>query len=100
MAKQNLTNESEGTAVTLPTQPETVIYCGPTLPRAKLITMSVFKNGLPDYVKQQISVCQEIGKLIVPVGDLVEMKSRVDTKGTEENRLYQVILSSRGGGDE
>lgn len=76
---------------------ETVVYCGPTLPRAKLISMSVFKNGLPDYVKRQIETCPEIGRLIVPVEELVEMKKQIAIKGTEENRLYQVVFSTRGG---
>lgn len=76
---------------------ETVIYCGPTLPRAKLVSMSVFKNGLPEYVQRQIEACPEIDKLIVPISSLAETRTLIGVRGTEENRLYQAISSARGG---
>ncbi|GHV50420.1 hypothetical protein FACS1894216_02580 [Synergistales bacterium] len=78
------------------TQPsEPLVYCGPTLPRAKILTMSVYKNGLPDHVTALVQEKPEIGKLIVPVSMMSGARKRTDTPGTEEHRLYHAILSSR-----
>jgi hypothetical protein len=73
---------------------EPVIYCGPTLPR-KLVSMSVYRNGLPANVAALAGETPEIARLIVPVSRLSETRKRAETPGTEENRLYQAILGSR-----
>lgn len=75
--------------------PETVIYCGPNLPRAQIISASVYRGGLPANITALIEKIPEVGKLIVPVAALDETRRKVATQGTEENRLYQAILAKR-----
>lgn len=74
-----------------------VVYCGPTLPKAQLTAMSVYRGGLPRHVQALVEQTPEIGKLIVPVADLSVMRERTRTPGTEEHRLYNAALSLRGG---
>lgn len=74
-----------------------VIYCGPTLPKAQLVSLSIFRGGLPKYVQDLIAKTPEIGRLIVPVDKLAPTQQRTRTPGTEEHRLYQAILASRRG---
>jgi hypothetical protein len=71
------------------------VYCGPSLPKAKITSKAVFKGGLPKHVIDLIELCPEIGRLTVPVSKFSDTLKRISTKGTEENRLYQVILGSR-----
>ncbi len=74
---------------------EALIYCGPNLPRAKIIINSVYRNGLPPNIAALVEKIPEIGKLLVPVSALNETRKRIATQGTEENRLYQAILAKR-----
>ncbi|MDR3280942.1 MAG: hypothetical protein LBT23_10550 [Synergistaceae bacterium] len=75
---------------------EPLVYCGPSLPGARLVTMSVFKGGLPPRVTALIEGKPEIGRMIVPASRVHETRSRASIQGTEENRLYQAILTTRG----
>lgn len=84
--QQPLVNESR----------ESVVYCGPSLPRARIISMSVYRGGIPRNIEALIEKIPEVGRLIVPVSRLIEVRQKTATQGTEENRLYQVILSRRG----
>jgi hypothetical protein len=93
MAKKN-NGEAEGRAAGYKAEP--VIYCGPSLPRAKIISMSVYRGGLPGNIEALAGKIPEIGGLIVPVSRLTEVHRRTSVPGTEENRLYQAILSRRG----
>ena len=73
-----------------PQNVEPVIYCGPTLPK-KLISMTIYRGGLPANIEALAKEIPEIRKMIVPVTRLNEMRTKIDTPGTEENRLYQVL---------
>jgi hypothetical protein len=72
-----------------------VIYCGPSIPRANIISMSLYRGGLPKNILALIEKYPEIGHLIVPVTSLAETQQKVSTQGTEENRLYQAIAAQR-----
>jgi hypothetical protein len=92
---ESTANDNAITDSISPPPNEPVIYCGPSLPKAKIIAMVVFRGGLPQNILSLIEKVPEIGKLIVPVSKLNETRKKIETMGTEENRLYQVVLSSR-----
>ncbi|MBR1953286.1 MAG: hypothetical protein IKA32_11940 [Lentisphaeria bacterium] len=74
------TTENTGkTAVETAAKPAT-IYIGQPLPG--LPTYKVFTRGeLPDYVKQMIAENENIGGLIVPVGELQTARQNISKKG-------------------
>ncbi|MDR3353685.1 MAG: hypothetical protein LBO21_01450 [Synergistaceae bacterium] len=78
------------------TSREPLIYCGPSLPRAKIISGSLYRGGLPKNIEALIGKIPEIGRLTVPVSKLAETQRKISEQGTEENRLYQAISSRRG----
>lgn len=71
------------------------IYCGPTLPHGALLAYSVFIGPLPATVEKVIDECPEVGRLIVPVEKLGEVRRRCEISGTEKNRLYKEIKSHK-----
>lgn len=75
--------------------PAPVVYCGPTLPKAQLVAMSIFRGGLPKHVQDLIVKTPEIGRLIVPVEKLATIQGKTRTPGTEEFRLYQAVMTER-----
>jgi hypothetical protein len=74
---------------------EPVIYCGPSVPKGKITSGSLYRGGLPNNIGAMIEKIPEIGKLTVPVSRLAETHRKIAVAGTEENRLYQAILQSR-----
>ena len=76
---------------------EPVVYCGPNIPKGNLLSMSVFRGGLPGNVRRLAEKIPEIGVLIVPVGQLPDVRKKIAEHGSEENRLNQVILAAREG---
>lgn len=86
--------DAAGNAPASPREP--VIYCGPSVPKGKIISGSLYRGGLPKNIEAMIGKIPEIGKLIVPVGKLAETQRKIAVAGTEENRLYQAVLSRRG----
>jgi hypothetical protein len=99
MAKKKEGNAADGiannTAVSSgPRNAVPVVYCGPSLPGSKMISMAVYRGGLPPHVTALMEKIPEIGRLIVPVDKLNDTRTKAATPGTEENRLHQMILES------
>ena len=70
-----------------------VIYCGPTLPRQYgLLQYGIF-NGIPDHVQQVIDQYPVIGKLIIPVDQLAQIRIAIATKGSVQSAFYQQIVA-------
>jgi hypothetical protein len=74
-----------------------VIYCGPNIPKGNLMSMAVFRGGIPGNIGRLIEKIPEIGGLIVPVNQLADVRKKIAVQGSEENRLNQVILAAREG---
>jgi hypothetical protein len=94
--------EQAGIAFAAPAAPgavraEPVIYCGPNIPKGNLMSMAVFRGGIPGNIERLIEKIPEIGGLIVPVSQLAGVKKKIAVQGSEENRLNQVILAAREG---
>jgi hypothetical protein len=87
-------------ASTVPATPsaaraEPVIYCGPNIPKENLMSMAVFRGGIPGNIQRLTEKVPEISGLIVPVSRLADVKKKIAVHGSEENRLNQVILAAR-----
>ncbi|MDR1578728.1 MAG: hypothetical protein LBS35_00090 [Synergistaceae bacterium] len=74
---------------------EPVIYCGPNIPKGNLMSMAIFRGGLPGHIERLTEKIPEIIGLTVPVSRLADVKKKIAVQGSEENRLNQVILSAR-----
>jgi len=75
--------------------PETVIYCGPTLPRQYALQQyHIFNGGLPAHVQDIIAKCPSISNLIVPVNELATTRIAISTQGSSQSSLYQTIIAS------
>ena len=84
-------------AVSAANSAEPVVYCGPNIPKGNLPSMAVFRGGLPGNVRRLAEKIPEIDKLIVPVSRLSDVRKKIAERGSEENRLNQVILAAREG---
>jgi hypothetical protein len=80
-----------------PNRAEPVIYCGPNIPKGNLLSMAVFRGGIPGNVQRLVEKIPEISRMIVPVSQLADTKKKIAEHGSEENRLNQVILAAREG---
>ena len=89
--------QTEEPAAVAPNRAEPVVYCGPNIPKGNLLSMAVFRGGLPGSVQRLAEKIPEIGGLIVPVSQLAGVKKKIAEHGSEKNRLNQVILAAREG---
>jgi len=72
---------------------EALIYCGPSLPGGLLNKYTVYQNGLPAHLEEQLKECPSIKRLFVPVSIFPEVEMKIATAGSAENVWYQEILS-------
>ena len=70
---------------------ETLIYTGPNILALALDRFRVFRGGLPLYVKRAIEKIPDIEKLIVPVSELENMRTKIDSPGSNEARIFNAI---------
>lgn len=68
---------------------ESVVYIGDSIPG--LAQYTVFQNGIPEYLKQDIEKCQAIKELIVPVSKLGSLRGQIYIQGTREYLLNKTI---------
>lgn len=77
---------------------QTVAYVGPTIPRTSLIQNTVFNNGIPNDTSTHIEKCSSINKLIIPIDQLAETRSKISQKGTAEYTFFEQIQDYLAGG--
>lgn len=74
-----------------------VIYIGPTLPKAQLMTNRIFE-GTPKEIKEHLKDVLEkyplVEKMLVPTRNLAEKKDKVKTAGNILNKYYSDIVSA------
>lgn len=85
MTRKKIEQQSQG-------EKEQLIYIGPNLPGGRLSRFTVFRGGIPLYLKDLLP---KISKLIVPVAALSEALARVEKAGTAEYQAYQALITSR-----
>ena len=71
------------------------VYAGPTMHRRVMIAGSVYKNGLPEHVKDLIRKVPDVGRIIVPAKDFPSVRMEAGTPGTEYHRIYNALLEIR-----
>jgi len=92
--EEAVTLESTENVVT-ETAEQSVIYCGPTLPRQYgLSQYRIFNTGLPEHIEQLVSKCAALGSLIVPVEQLAQTRIALSSKGSAQSSLYQLIVAT------
>lgn len=79
---QTVTTESAGA---------TMVYVGPNILPLMLKRFQVFRGGIPPYVTRAMEKIPEVKDLIVPVGELENMRQKIDKPGTNEARLFEVV---------
>ncbi|MBR2208907.1 MAG: hypothetical protein IJ859_08905 [Synergistaceae bacterium] len=67
---------------------EPVIYTGPNIFPLAMQKFQVFSGGLPLYIERAIEKIPEIKQLIVPVGELETMRTKIQKSGTREARIF------------
>lgn len=102
----NSTIGAENAADGAQTQPPTadkkpdkvkLIYIGPSLPKAMLISNKIFEGTSEDIKKELAAVleqCPLVERLLVPVAELAEKKDKVRAAGNILNKYYSDIASS------
>lgn len=96
-----LATETENVTVTASTEEkaeekevETVIYAGPSIKNLQQYT--IFNNGIPSILKEDIKACPAIKGLIVPVAKLAETEARMIQQGTREFILKTRVTDYAG----
>ena len=74
---------------------QTVVYCGPNLPKLGLVRFAVFRNGYPAHVLKALEKVEELKKMMVPPHKLAEFRKEIERAGSEPHRLFYQILRSR-----
>ena len=105
LAKTRMTDPLDGeqTIPSVPAEPvgspepldRLQVYAGPTMHRRVMIAGSVYKNGLPEHVKDLIRKVPDVGRIIVPVKDFPAVRKETETPGTEYHRIYNALLEVR-----
>lgn len=70
---------------------QTLIYCGPTI-QGELQQYAIFKEGIPTHIEPRIKDCPSIKGLFVSPEKLAIARTRLQTKGTRENQLFDQIV--------
>lgn len=69
-----------------------VIYIGASLNNGRLHQYSVFNNGIPEFLKEDIEKCPAIKTLMIPVSELGVARPKLTQLGTVEHTLNEEIL--------
>ena len=86
MLDENVEQEEKSEA-----ENEPMIYTGPNVFAMNLQRFRVFRGGIPPATRRAIEKIPEIEPLIVPVGELEEMRQKIDKPGTNEARLFAAV---------
>ncbi|MCM3567852.1 hypothetical protein [Neobacillus mesonae] len=74
-----------------PVKKEPLIYIGSSLKNGRLEQFSVFNNGIPAFLEEDIKKCPAIKALMVPILQSGESKKKLTIKGTMEHTLNSQI---------
>lgn len=74
------------------------IYIGPNLEQGRLLAYTVFREGVPPYLKDLRQKHSELDALIVPVSGLKEGLEKINLAGTIENLAFHAIKGDNKNG--
>lgn len=90
-AKKEMTRqETKATVKREAAQKETMIYMGPTIQNV-VVTGTLFNNGLPGRLLQEMERQPVIGSLIVPVSRAAETQKELAVPGSALATIYEKI---------
>lgn len=78
------------------TQKKTVIYIGPSIKNV-VSTGTLYNNGLPKILKEEMVKQPVIKKLIIPVEDLSEAQRKLATPGSALATVYGKVITQEDG---
>ncbi|MGF9907269.1 hypothetical protein [Brevibacillus porteri] len=78
----------------------TLIYCGPNLPKMGLMHATSYIGGLPKQLELHIEKCPAIQLLCVPTESLANTLSAIRIQGTAQHTWNEEIKSYGKGGGE
>lgn len=79
-------------------QEDSLIYCGPNLPKGILNQFTVYRGGLPKHLDSYFEKCPAIKRLFVPVDNMAATMQAIKTAGTSESVWFgQVVEFAQGG---
>lgn len=67
------------------------VYIGPTIPGV-VNNGTIFRDKLPEHVEKKAAENKDIARLIIPVGEVLETKKRLNIEGSVENVAYKNIV--------
>ncbi len=75
---------------TIPKEPQTVIYIGPTI-KGVATEGTVYNNGIPPELEEKARVVPAVKALIIPVEKLPQANTELAKKGSALSILYQKV---------
>lgn len=73
-------------------QKETVMYIGPSIKNV-VATGTLYNNGLPDALKDEMERQPIIGNLIIPVGSLAAAQKELAKAGSALSIMYGKVIT-------
>ena len=67
-----------------------MVYCGPTV-REVARQYTVYTAGIPEALRRFLKSCPEAEGLLVPVDRFPEIRKKLETPGSAEATLYDLI---------
>ncbi|GIO09668.1 hypothetical protein J31TS6_56960 [Brevibacillus reuszeri] len=77
---------------------ETLIYCGPSLPKLGLIHSTSYIGGLPRNMEEHFEKCSSLKQLFVPVERVADTLIAINIQGTAQHTWNESIKSYANGG--
>ena len=75
------------------------IYIGPTIQGA-VTNRTIIKEKLPELIEKKAEENKNIARLIIPIGDVLEAKKRLNIEGSVEYAAYKNLQSRKGVNNE
>ena len=88
--------ESAAGQTTKAAQKKTVIYIGPSIKNV-VSTGTLYNNGLPKILKEEMTKQPVIKKLIIPVEELSEAQRKLATPGSALATVYGKVITQEDG---
>jgi hypothetical protein len=94
MARKPKATKPQGTPA--PAKLPGVIYCGPTLPKGRLVSMVVFRGDLPAYVTALIAECPDIANCLIPLRDFPQVAGTLKNSTSKVGQAVKAITKHFG----
>lgn len=98
IVSNNATKKSESSEATSTINiEEKLIYLGPPLPKEGLKRFCVYKNGLPESVKNIFNIYPDAERLFVKVENISKVLNAIENKGSSYHTWYEKLIGKERG---